>query len=112
MAEVLGTFEQAVLLEVVRLKTEAYGRAIFKGVQSRLEREVAAGAVHATLERLERKGLLASRLGPGTPVRAGRPRRYYRIQPAGLRALDDARRTVTNIWRGLTWPVTEARGFA
>jgi hypothetical protein len=26
--------------------------------------------VHATLERLERKGLLSSRLGPGTPVRA------------------------------------------
>jgi PadR family transcriptional regulator, regulatory protein PadR len=112
MAEILGTFEQAVLLEVVRLEADAYGRAILKGVQARLERDVAAGAVHATLERLERKGLLASRLGPGTPVRAGRARRYYRIQPAGLRALDDARRTVTNIWRGLRWPVTEARGFA
>ena len=110
MAEVLGTFEQAVLLEVVRLDEDAYGRAILNGVQSRLERDVAAGAVYATLERLEHRGLLASRLAPGTPVRAGRPRRYYKVQPAGIRALDDARRTVNNIWRGLKWPVAKARG--
>ena len=109
MADVLGTFEQAVLLEVLRLGEDAYGRAVLKGVQSRLERDVAAGAIHATLERLEHKGLLSSRLGPGTPVRAGRPRRYYRVQPAGMRALDDARRTVNNIWRGLQWPVLKAR---
>jgi DNA-binding PadR family transcriptional regulator len=109
VADVLGTFEQAVLLEVLRLGDEAYGRAILKGVKSRLERDVAAGAVHATLERLERKGLLSSRLGPGTPIRAGRPRRYYRLQPAGMRALDDARRTVNNIWRGLKWPLVKAR---
>jgi DNA-binding PadR family transcriptional regulator len=109
VADVLGTFEQAVLLEVLRLDEDAYGRAILKGVQSRLERDVAAGAVHATLERLEDKGLLSSRLGPGTPVRAGRPRRYYRVQAAGIRALEDARRTVNNIWRGLKWPVAKAR---
>ena len=109
MADVLGTFEQAVLLEVLRLDENAYGRAILKGVQSRLERDVAAGAVHATLERLEGKGLLSSRLGPGTPVRAGRPRRYYRVQASGIRALEEARRTVNKIWHGLKWPVAKAR---
>ena len=75
MADILGTFEQAVLLAVVRLDDEAYGRAILKEVQARLEREVAAGAVHATLGRLEEKGFLVSRVGPGTEIRAGRPRR-------------------------------------
>lgn len=65
--------------------------------------------MHATLERLERKALLSSRLGPGTPVRAGHASRYYRIQPAGIRALNDARRTVDNIWRGVRRPVMEAR---
>ena len=109
MADVLGTFAQAVLIEVLRLGEDAYGRAILKAVQLRLERDVAAGAVHSTLERLERKGVLSSRLGSGTPVRAGRPRRYYLVQPAGMRALDDARRTVNNIWRGLKWPVVKAR---
>lgn len=105
MADVLGAFEQAVLLAVVRLGEAAYGRAILREVQARLEREVAAGAVHATLERLENKRLLSSRLGAGTPVRAGRPRRYYRLQPAGVRALNDARAAVDSIWHGLTWPL-------
>jgi PadR family transcriptional regulator PadR len=105
MADVLGGFEQAVLLAIVRLREDAYGRAILKEVQARLERDVAAGAVHATLERLERKGLIRSRLGPGTIVRDGRSRRFYRLQPAGLRALNDARAAVDSLWHGLKWPL-------
>ena len=105
MAEVLGAFEQAVLLAIVRLREDAYGRAILKEVTIRLERDVAAGAVHATLERLAKKGLVSSRLGSGTPVRDGRARRFYRMQPAGLRALNDARAAVNNLWHGLKWPL-------
>jgi DNA-binding PadR family transcriptional regulator len=112
MAEVLGAFEQAVLLALVRLGDEAYGRAILKEVQERLERDVAAGAVHATLERLQNKRLIASRLGPGTEVRAGRARRYYRIQPAGVRALNDARAAVDTLWHGIRWPLRNVRGRA
>jgi hypothetical protein len=36
MAEHLGGFEQAVLLSLVRLGDEAYGRAIMKDVEARL----------------------------------------------------------------------------
>ena len=68
--------------------------------------------MHATLERLERKKLVSSRLGPGTPVRAGRARRYYRLQPAGVRALNDAREAVDTIWHGLKWPLVKARSIA
>jgi PadR family transcriptional regulator len=109
MADVLGAFEQAVLIAVVRLQTEAYGRAILKEVQARLGRDVAPGAVHATLDRLERKKLLSSKLGSGTPVRAGRPRRYYRLLPAGRHALNDARAALDTIWHGLTWPLVTTR---
>jgi PadR family transcriptional regulator, regulatory protein PadR len=105
MADVLGAFEQAVLLSIMRLGDDAYGRAILKEVQTRLDRGVAAGAVHATLERLEKKRLLTSRLGSGTPVRAGRARRYYRLQPAGIRALNDARAAAETLWHGLSWPL-------
>ena len=101
----LGTFEQAVLLAVVRLGKDAYGRAILKEAQSRLGREVAAGAVYATLDRLEQKGLISSRLGPGTAVRAGRPRRYYSIENAGVRALNDAKAAVESLWHGFRWPL-------
>ena len=105
MAEVLGAFEQAVLLSVLRLNDAAYGRAILKEIQVRLGRDIAAGAVHATLERLEQKQLLTSSLGPGTEVRAGRPRRYYKVEPSGRRALNQARATVDILWRGFKWPL-------
>jgi len=105
MADTLGAFEQAVLLAIVRLDEHAYGRAVLSEVQVRLERSVAAGAVHATLERLERKGLIASRLGTGTPIRGGRPRRFYRMKPKGVRALNDARAAVNALWYGLEFPL-------
>ena len=106
---VLGAFEQAVLLGILRLGHEAYGRAILKNVRARLERDVAPGAVHATLERLERKKLVSSTLGSGTPVRA---RRYYRLTPAAVRALNDARAAADNVWRGLRFPLIARRSFA
>ena len=107
MADTLGVFEQAVLLAIVRLREDAYGRGILREVQERLEREVAAGAVHATLERLEGKGLIRSRLGAGTPIRDGRARRFYRLEPASVEALNDARAAVNNVWKGIRWPLKE-----
>jgi len=105
MADVLGAFEQAVLLAVLRLRHEAYGRAIFKEVEARLDRAVAPGAVHATLDRLEKKRLLASRLEGGTAIRAGRARRFYRLQPPGVRALNDARAAADALWQDVPWPL-------
>jgi PadR family transcriptional regulator, regulatory protein PadR len=113
MAEVLGMFEQTVLLALLRPTTtlgrEAYGRAILKEVQARLQRQVSAGAVYATLERLEAKELVSSRLGPGTAIRGGRPRRYYTIETPGVRALNEARTIAKRIWVGVRLP---AKGTA
>ena len=105
MAETLGHFEQAVLLAIVRLREESYGRAILREVQERLERDVAAGAVHATLERLEGKRLIRSRLGDGTPIRDGRPKRFYRLEPAGVEALNNARNALKQLWHGIRFPL-------
>ena len=105
MADSLGSFEQAVLLAIVRLDEGAYGHAILNEVAERLDRDVAAGAVHATLERLERKGLVRSTLGSGTPIRDGRARRFYAVLAEGLRALNDARKTHDSIWRGFARPL-------
>ena len=109
MADVLGAFEQAVLLAIVRLGAGAYGRAILTDINDRLERDVAAGAVYATLDRLETKGLASSRIGSGTPQRGGRVRRYYSLTAAGIRALNDAKSATETIWRGLTWPLRVAQ---
>ncbi len=107
MADLLGTFEQIVLLAVLGLADEAYGRPVLAEVQAALQRDraVSAGAVYATLDRLEAKGLLASRLEDGTPTRGGRARRYYRLTASGISALNDARSTLETMWKGKAWPL-------
>jgi len=105
MADILGGFEQAVLVVLLRLGHEAYGRVVLADVAARLQRDVSAGAVYATLERLERKGLISSRLEAGTPIRGGRARRFYTVKAAGVRALNESRRTMRQVWRGVQWPV-------
>src|SRR5258705_13775836 len=104
MADQLGAFEQAVLLGIGRLGENAYGRAILKEVQTRLERDVAAGAVHATLERLEKKGIGSSRFGPGTPGCAGRARRFYHLRPSCPPALHDPPGATDILWHGPQGP--------
>jgi PadR family transcriptional regulator PadR len=105
MAEVIGQFEQAVLLALMRLGNDAYGRAILNEVGCRLNRDVSAGSVYATLERLEAKGLASSRLAPGTAIRGGRARRYFKPTGAGVRALNDAKSAADSLWQGLVWPL-------
>jgi DNA-binding PadR family transcriptional regulator len=109
MADVLGAFEQAILLSLVKpvtdLGKEAYGRAILSEVQHRLGREVSAGAVYSTLDRLEQKGLISSDVEAGGAIRAGRPRRCYSIEPAGVRALNDAKAAADRLYAGRRWPI-------
>ena len=107
MSELLGTFEQVVLLAVVGLGEEAYGRSILRAVQVGLprERSVAAGAIYATLDRLETKGLLLSHVEEGTPARGGRARRFYRLTARGFTALNDTRATLEQMWKGKPWPL-------
>ncbi len=105
MAELLGAFEQAVLLTVMKLAEDAYGRGILRDVQVRLNRAVAAGAIYATLDRLEQKRLISSRLAEGTPVRGGRARRYYRLTAAGVNAMNESKAALDRMWRGAKWPL-------
>jgi PadR family transcriptional regulator, regulatory protein PadR len=105
MPDVIGPFEQAVLLALIRLGKDAYGRAILNEIERRLSRDVSAGAVYATLERLEGKGLVSSKLAPGTALRGGRARRYFVPSGAGVRALNDARSAIDSVWEGFSRPL-------
>lgn len=86
----LGSFEQMVLLALIRLGSNAYGVTIRQEIETRTERTTAIGAVYATLERLEQKGYVKSFKGPPTPERGGRAKRFYRIQAPGQRVLSEA----------------------
>lgn len=97
----LGEFEQIVLLAVVRMGDEAYGVPIRREIEKRAGRTVTVGALYSTLDRLEAKGLLSSWFADPTAERGGRSRRYFRIEPAGVEALADARAMFERMWKGV-----------
>jgi DNA-binding PadR family transcriptional regulator len=85
--ESLGAFEQLLLFAVLRLGEEAYGVTIRETLEERTGRAYSAGAIYTALGRLEERGLVSSRIGDPTPGRAGRPPKYYHVEPDGARAL-------------------------
>jgi PadR family transcriptional regulator PadR len=98
---VVGGFELQVLLAVMRLGDDAYGVPISDTIEEASGREVAAGSIYITLDRLESKGLVTSRLGESTPERGGRAKTYYQITGKGVRAARHAQRTLVKLWSGV-----------
>jgi PadR family transcriptional regulator PadR len=97
---VLGSFEELVLLAVVHNGDDAYSVTIRRHLASRTGSDVAMGSVYATLDRLEGKGLVDSAVEEGSSS-VGRPRRYYRVSPEGLKALAETRAIRDAMWHGV-----------
>jgi DNA-binding PadR family transcriptional regulator len=99
--EHLGEFEQLTLLAVLRLGDEAYGARIRDELKERAGREASVSSIYITLTRLEAKGMVTSRMGEPTQIRGGKARRYFRLEPPGMRALDQARERLMAMWEGV-----------
>ncbi|HET6170076.1 MAG TPA: PadR family transcriptional regulator [Terracidiphilus sp.] len=95
----LGEFELMILLAVIHLGDEAYGVPISRELERHRGRDVSVGSVYAALERLEKKGLVASNLGDPTPERGGKAKRYFRITKSGMRQVHETRRALTKLWQ-------------
>ena len=96
-----GEFELRVLLSVLRCGPDSYAVAVHDQLVRRTGRRTALGAVYVTLDRLERKGLLESRLGDPTPERGGRAKRYYRLTRNGRAAVRSECSMMQRLWEGL-----------
>jgi DNA-binding PadR family transcriptional regulator len=83
----IGEFEQRILFALMRLGADAYGVTIRQDIEGRTGRAIAPGALYTALDRLEKRGLVSSRLGDPTPERGGKRKRLYTVRPAGERAL-------------------------
>lgn len=97
----LGEFEYAVLLAVLHLDQDAYAVPIRELIEDRTGRPVARGALYTGLDRLEAKGCLRSRMGDATEERGGKPKRYYTVTPAGLKAIRATHEALTRMTKGL-----------
>jgi len=95
----LGEFEQVVLLALARKGGPAYGAEIHEEILNTTGRDVSIPAVYVTLKRMERKGLVASKVT--RPLGGGRATRNYHVLRAGEEALDQSRAMLEQLWSGL-----------
>jgi PadR family transcriptional regulator, regulatory protein PadR len=93
----LGVLEEQVLVAVIRTKGESYGMHVRREINRVTGRDMAIGSVYATLDRLEEKGLLASRRVAGE----GASRRMFEVSPLGARALTETRAMRDRLWEGV-----------
>jgi DNA-binding PadR family transcriptional regulator len=100
----LGEFEQVVLLAILRVGEEAYGVPIRAEIEECTGRDPAPGALYTTLDRLEEKGCVISRMGDPTPQRGGRARRYFEVTQSGVHAVARSQRSYQRLLKGLELP--------
>jgi DNA-binding PadR family transcriptional regulator len=101
MRQHLSDLEQILLYAIVRLDDDAYGGSIRKLVEERTGRLLSPGAIYVTLERLESRQFITSTLGEPTAARGGKRKRFYRLAPAGARALRETQAALDQMSRGL-----------
>jgi DNA-binding PadR family transcriptional regulator len=94
----LQTFELHVLLAMLRQRGETYSVPLVIELEKRTGRRVAPAAVFIALNRLERKGLVTSRINEPD---AGRVRRYFKVTKRGLALVKETREAHTRLWQGL-----------
>jgi PadR family transcriptional regulator PadR len=70
---------------------------IRREIERVIERDLAIGAVYATLDRLEAKCLVTSRRVPSD----GASRRIFAVSTLGARALAETRTMRERLWRGV-----------
>ena len=93
----LGTFEEQVLLAVLRTAGEASGMTVRREIEGVTGRDIAVGAVYATLDRLEAKRLVSSKRAAVDGV----SRRLFGVTTSGARALADSRAMRDRLWKGV-----------
>jgi len=94
----LGEFEELILLLIVLLKDEAYGLVIRHALKEHADRTVTIGAVHGTVNRLEKKGFIESNLGGASELRGGRRKRLFTITASGKKILEKTRDARVSLW--------------
>jgi PadR family transcriptional regulator PadR len=94
----LGVLEEQILVAVARTRGEAYGMNVRRAIEKATGRDLAIGAVYATLDRLEAKGLLLSR----RVSVEGPTRRLFEISMDGAKALAETAAMRERLWDGVS----------
>jgi PadR family transcriptional regulator PadR len=93
----LGALEEIILLLVLREK-ESYGAELVKLYIGQMNKEITLPAVVMVLKRLEKKGMLQSRMGEPSQARGGRRKVLYEATELGYRTAEEGIKTKNQIW--------------
>jgi len=104
----LGQFEYLLLTSAARLGEQAYGAAIRLDIRQATGRDCSIGALYTTLDRLQARGLLQTRMGDPSPQRGGRPKRMVQVTAKGLRVAAEFYNSVTRASRGVSWEAMQS----
>ncbi len=99
--DLLGEFEHQVLLTILRLGDEAYTAPIVLELEERTGRRTTLAAVYIVLCRLEKKGVVRSRVRGEVGEGGVRDRRYFRVTRLGVKRVREARIAYDRLWDGL-----------
>ena len=97
----LGNLEETVLLLVMIMDEEAYGYAVSKEYLRQNGKDISISAVHTVLSRLEKKGLIQSKMGGSTEERGGRRKRIFQTTDYGVRTAQELKAHRTKLWNQL-----------
>jgi DNA-binding PadR family transcriptional regulator len=99
----LGEFEYLILTAATLLGENAYGAAIRNEIEKATGRACSIGALYTTLDRLESKGFIQTRMGSPTPQRGGRSKRLVHVTGTGVQAASGFFKAVIRVSRGVSW---------
>jgi DNA-binding PadR family transcriptional regulator len=105
---VIGEFEYLILAAAARLAESAYGAAIRQDIERTTGRRCSLGALYTTLDRLQSKGFLKTRMGEATPERGGRAKRMVRVTAKGVQEAATFYNTVVSVSQGVSWDARRA----
>lgn len=94
----LQHFELRILVALLRRKADTYSTELVRMLDEQADKAVAPAAVFIALSRLEKKGLVQSRLDAAA---GPRPRRYFSLTPAGVSAVRTHHLESTRLWQGI-----------
>ena len=102
----LGELETLILLAILQLG-ETYGVPVRDEIEKRVGKRLTRGAGYTALSRLEKKGYLDSTIGPPTPTRGGKSKRFYSLSDHGMEALRTSTRVLAQMRAGLEASFTD-----
>jgi PadR family transcriptional regulator PadR len=98
----LTTLDQRLMLAAIGLHPNAYGVAIQDYIHERTgQKPPSIGSVYASIDRLEKRGFIRTRLGEPTKERGGRAKLYVTVTAKGQASLRQSLQALAALQQGV-----------